>query len=206
MLCPGRRGRKSRGWKASWPFTTSRLQSINNIAIRVQAEQFQATLDQITRIWERVYPDQKLAYSFLDETVARFYEKEQRMARLVNLATCIALLISCLGVYGLSAFTAARRAKEISIRKVLGASVTGVVALLSQDYVKKLVLLSAVLAFPVAFYFMQRWLADFAYHVDIEWWMFVLATGLAVLVTLLTVSFQSLRAALARPVDALRSE
>ncbi len=119
--------------------------------------------------------------------------------------TGIAILICCLGLYGLVSFTVGQRTKEIGIRKVLGASVASIVALLSHDFLK-LVLIAIAIASPVAWYAMNQWLADFAYKIDIGWWIFVLAGGLAMSIALLTVSFQSVKAALMNPVKSLRSE
>ena len=127
------------------------------------------------------------------------------MASLVGSLTGIAILISCLGLFGLAAFAAERRTKEIGIRKVLGASVAGITALLAKDFLK-LVLIAIVLASPIAYYFMNIWLSDFAYRIDIQWWMFAVAGLVAIVVAFLTVSFQSIRAALMNPVKSLRSE
>ena len=117
----------------------------------------------------------------------------------------MAIFISCLGLFGLATFTAERRVKEIGVRKVLGASVMGIISLLSKDFLKP-VLLALVLATPLAWYFMKNWLTDFAYRIEIEWWMFALTGFLAIGVALLTVGFQSVKAALANPVESLRSE
>ena len=117
----------------------------------------------------------------------------------------LTILISCLGLFGLAAFTAEQRTKEIGVRKVLGASVVSIVTLLSKDFLK-LVLIAIVLASPIAWYAMTKWLQDFAYKIDIEWWVFALAGLLAVSIALLTVSFQSVKAALMNPVNSLRSE
>ena len=164
-----------------------------------------ATLASIEEQWNAIHPDKKFEYEFLDDRIARLYEKEQKTSRLVNTATAIAILISCMGLFGLATFTAEQRTKEISIRKVLGASVAGIVALLSKDFLK-LVFIALILAAPVAWWAMNEWLKGFAYKVDIEWWVFALAGLLAVFIALLTISFQSIRAALMNPVKSLRSE
>ncbi len=117
----------------------------------------------------------------------------------------LAIALSCLGLFGMAVFSIERRTKEIGIRKVLGASVSGVVTLLSKDFVK-LVLMANVIAWPVAWYGMNKWLQDFAYRIDLGWWVFALASGVALLIALLTVSAQAIRAALANPVEALRYE
>jgi putative ABC transport system permease protein len=127
------------------------------------------------------------------------------MGRVVSIFTIISIFIACLGLFGLAAFTAELRTKEIGVRKVLGASVHGLVALLSRDFVR-LVLLSAVLAFPIAWWAMNKWLEDFAYRIEIRWWVFALSGLIALLIALLTVSFQAIKAAMANPVKSLRSE
>jgi len=157
------------------------------------------------RLWKKFNPEYPFEYTFVDEAYNRLYQSEERIGQLFNFFSGIAILISCLGLFGLATFTAEQRTKEIGIRKVLGASVTSIVALLSKDFLK-LVLIAIVIATPIAWYAMNEWLADFAYKIDISWWVFALAGGLAVGITLLTVSFQSVKAALMNPVESLRSE
>jgi putative ABC transport system permease protein len=181
-----------------------------NIGVRLTSKgktvnDLKATLASIEQQWKEVHPDKKFEYEFMDDRIAKLYEKEQKTSRLVNTATTIAILISCMGLFGLATFTAEQRTKEISIRKVLGASVAGIVALLSKDFLK-LVFIALILAVPVAWWAMDKWLQSFAYKVDIEWWVFALAGAMAVLIALLTISFQSIRAALMNPVKSLRSE
>ena len=118
---------------------------------------------------------------------------------------CIAILIACLGLFGLSAFAISQRVKEIGVRKVLGANVSTIVALLSKDFLK-LVLIAAIIAFPIAWYAMSRWLQDFAYRTNIQWWVFILAGIIAACIALFTISFQAIKAALANPVKSLRTE
>ena len=130
---------------------------------------------------------------------------EQRMAKVALVFAGLAIFIACLGLFALAAFAAERRTKEIGIRKVLGANVANVTGLLTKDFLK-LVVVSFVVAFPVAYFFMDKWLQDFAYRIDIQWWMFLVAGAVAVAVAFLTVSFQSVKAALANPVKSLRSE
>ncbi|GHB83709.1 ABC transporter permease [Persicitalea jodogahamensis] len=155
--------------------------------------------------WNELVPGEPFSYSFLDEDFQRNYAADARTARIVNSFTIISILISCLGLFGLAAFAAQQRIKEIGVRKVLGASVVSIVSLLSKDFLK-LVVAAIVIATPLSWYFMNRWLQDFAYKVDIEWWMFLLAGAGAVGIALLTVSFQSIKAALMNPVKSLRSE
>ncbi|MBO0937481.1 ABC transporter permease [Fibrella sp. HMF5335] len=157
------------------------------------------------RIWKASYPDKPFKYTFLDDSFAQLYKTEQKAGQLFNVFAGIAVLISCLGLFGLATFSAERRHREIGVRKVLGASVQNIVALLSKDFLK-LVLVAIVIASPLAWYAMNRWLQTFAYHVAMPWWVFVLAGLLAVVTALLTISFQSIRAALTNPVKSLRSE
>lgn len=144
-------------------------------------------------------------YQFLDEQIASFYEIETLTTRLINVFTGIAMLICCLGLYGLVSYVVVQRTKEIGVRKVLGASVVSIVTLLSKDFLK-LVLIAIVIASPIGWWAMHRWLQDFAYRIDIAWWVFALAGLLAVSIALITVSFQSIRAALTNPVKSLRSD
>ena len=143
--------------------------------------------------------------TFFDESIAEFYTDESRFSAICKGFGGLAIFISCLGLLGLAAHAAQRRTKEIGIRKVLGASVAGITALLAKDFLK-LVLIAIVLASPIAYYFMNIWLSDFAYRIDIQWWMFAVAGLVAIVVAFLTVSFQSIRAALMNPVKSLRSE
>ncbi len=157
------------------------------------------------RLSKRDAPNVPFEYTFLDETYDRMYRTEQRTGNLFNFFAGVAILISCLGLFGLAAFTAEQRTKEIGVRKVLGASVANIVALLSKDFLK-LVVVAIVLASPVAWYAMNQWLANFAYKISIGWWVFALAGLLAVGIALLTVSFQSVKTALMNPVKSLRAE
>ncbi|GAB4017247.1 permease prefix domain 2-containing transporter [Spirosoma koreense] len=170
-----------------------------------QLSEIKTTLAGIEQAWKTVYPDNRFDYTFLDDSIAKLYEKEQKTAQLVNTATIIAILISCMGLFGLATFTAEQRTKEIGIRKVLGASVASIMALLSVDFLK-LVVVALLIASPIAWWAMGQWLSDFAYKVELSWWIFALAGLLAVGIALLTVSFQSLKAALVNPVKSLRTE
>ncbi|HMQ62076.1 MAG TPA: ABC transporter permease [Flavilitoribacter sp.] len=180
----------------------------NNLAVKLSGRDPEAVRETISRIgdlWKEVYPDHPFGYTFLDDTIAQFFEKERKTGSLVNRVTFISLFISCLGLYGLSTFTVTQRAKEISIRKILGSSVTAITGLLTRDFLW-LVMIASVIAFPVAWYFMHGWLEDFAYHVQISWWMFAMAGIVSLAAVLVTVGFQSVKAALANPVKSLRNE
>lgn len=156
-------------------------------------------------VFEKFNPGKVFKYKFADEEYDQMYKTEARVGSLFNLFAGLAVLISCLGLLGLATFAAQHRAKEIGIRKVLGASIASVVGLLAQDFLR-LVLLAVAIASPIAYWLVQKWLTDFAYRIDLQWWMFGVAGAVAVAVAFLTVGFQSLRAALANPVKSLRSE
>jgi len=167
--------------------------------------QWQATLKTIKKQWDKLYPPDTFQYHFYDETLEAMYVQERQLAKLINLATAITILISCLGLFGLATLTAFQRTKEIGIRKVLGATISGIVTLLSKDFIQ-LICLAFLIASPIAWWFMSKWLEDFTYRIAIEWWMFALAGLSAVCLALLTVSFQAIKAAKANPVDSLRNE
>jgi putative ABC transport system permease protein len=162
-------------------------------------------ISQIENEWKKLYPDAGINYSFLDESITWLFEKDQQTAWLMNAAMIITIFISCMGLFGLVMFTAERRTKEIGIRKVLGASVINITTMLSKDFISQ-VLISILIASPVAWYFMNKWLEDFAYRVNISWWVFALAGIIALSIALLTVSFQAIKAAIANPVKSLRTE
>jgi len=151
------------------------------------------------------YPQNVFDYGFVDKDLEALYTSEQQMGSLFNVFSVLAIFISCLGLYGLSAYTTQRRFKEIGVRKVLGASVGGIVSLLAREFLLP-VLLATLIAFPVAGWAMNKWLHAFAYQIGLEWWYFAVGAGLALLVALCTVSYQSFKAARANPVKSLRSE
>ncbi len=146
-----------------------------------------------------------LDYQFLDENYQALYAAEQRVSTLSRYFAGIAILISCLGLFGLAAFTAERRLKEIGIRKILGASDFGIVRLLSGDFTK-MVLIAIVIALPISYFIAQRWLQDFAFSIDLEWWYFAGAGGMALLIAWLSVGFQTIKAARVNPVECLKDE
>ena len=183
----------------------SRADWYRQAGIRVSGNDPARTVQHIRQTWQQLFPDEVFEYEFMDEQLAKLYETETLTARLINAFTGIAILICCLGLYGLVSHVVVQRTKEIGIRKVLGASVASIVTLLSKDFLK-LVLLAIVIATPIAWYAMNRWLQGFAYKITIEWWVFALSGLLAVSIALLTVSYQSIKAALTNPVKSLRSE
>ena len=174
-------------------------------SVRVRPENLDETLALMEQTWTTFEPTHPFTYSFLDQQFAQLYLAEAQVSKLLNYATALAIFIACLGLFGLAAFTAEQRTKEIGIRKVLGASVGSIVVLLSKDFVR-LVVLAFVLAAPLAYLAMTRWLDDFAYRVEISWRIFLMAGLLALAIALLTVSYQAIRAAVGNPVKALRYE
>jgi len=175
------------------------------VAARLHPGTEKSALEKTAQLWTAAMPNAPFEYDFLDESFARMYRSEAKMGSILSVFTGLALFIGCLGLFALAAFTAERRTKEIGVRKVLGASVASITGLLASDFLK-LVVIAIAIASPVAYYFMQKWLADFAYRIDIQWWMFAVAGAAAVAIAFLTVGFQSVRAALTNPVQSLRSE
>lgn len=179
--------------------------NLGRLSVRIAGQDIQGTLDRIASTWESRFPDRPFRYEFLDQRFENLYAREQTQQLLFSIFSGIAIFISCLGLLGLSIFMAELRIKEIGIRKVLGASVYNLVTLLSGDFLK-LVFIAILIASPIAWYVMNKWLDSFAYRITLQWWMFGLAGMLAVAIALLTISFQSVKAALANPVKSLRSE
>lgn len=163
------------------------------------------TVDQVEQLWKKMAPGQPFSYRFMDEDFNNVYRSEQRVGQIFITFATISIIIGCLGLFGLSAYTAERRTKEIGVRKVLGASVANIVALLSKEFLR-LIIIAILIGIPIAWFGMNLWLNDFAYHVDLAWWMFLAAGAIAITIALLTVSFQSIKAALMNPVRSLRSE
>ena len=176
-----------------------------SIIVRTKAGQSKQAIASMEKTWKQFNPGFPFQYFFTDDEIAKTYKAENTVSKLSRYFAFLAIFISCLGLFGLVTFTAEQRTKEIGIRKVLGASVTGIIQMLSTDFLK-LVLLASLIAFPIAWWAMDNWLADYAYKVDIGWWIFPIAGITAMLIALLTVSFQAIKAAFANPVTALRSE
>jgi len=170
-----------------------------------RSENIPETIAFIEKTWKQFVPERPLEFSFLDESLNQLYRDEIRVSQLVGTFTLLAIVVACLGLFGLAAFTAEQRTKEIGVRKVLGASVRNIVLLLSKEFAK-LVLIANVIAWPVAYFATHDWLQNFAYRVDIAWWVFMLAGVTALLIALGTVGYQAIRAALANPIEALRYE
>jgi len=179
--------------------------TINYIFVKVKPNSLVHAFDEIKNSWHRQYPNAEFVGSWLNENTERQYLNERRLSGIFVSGAALAIVISCIGLLAISIMIVLQRTKEIGIRKVLGSSVGGIVWLLSVDFVK-LVLLAAVIAFPVAWWLMNNWLQSFAYRVTIQWWVFALSTLLAIVLAFITISFQSIKAALANPVKSLRSE
>ena len=175
------------------------------LSVKLAGSDMQQSIQQIKSTWEQQVKSRPFQYFFLDETYAKLYKAEQNFKSIFFYVTVIAIFIACLGLFGLSAFTIAQRTKEIGIRKVLGASVTGIVGMLSADFIK-LVAIAALIALPLAWWAMHQWLLDFVYRVNIGWWVFVAAIAVAILIALVTISFQAIKAAVTNPVKSLRTE
>ena len=175
------------------------------IIASTRTSNYKELLSKIEAAWKKNIPEEPFSYSFLDQKVQQQYESEISLSRIINLFTVIAILISCLGLFGLAAFSAQQRSKEIGVRKVLGASVTSVVRLLSNEFLK-LVMIAFIISAPVAWLASEKWLEGFAYKADISWWMFAIAAVVVMAIALLTVSFQAIRAGMSNPVDALKTE
>jgi putative ABC transport system permease protein len=176
-----------------------------NTSIKISGTNIPAALAHIEKTWKKFLPETPYQYTFLDENFERLYVSEERQKTIFTFFAFIAIFIACLGLFGLSAFAISQRIKEIGIRKVLGADVNTIVALLSKDFLK-LVLLAAIIAFPIAWYAMDSWLQDFAYRIKVAWWVFIVAGIIAGIIAFLTISFQAIKAAIANPVKSLRSE
>jgi putative ABC transport system permease protein len=179
--------------------------SANAISFRYKGQETATVVAALEKQWNKMAPGQPFSVRFLDEAFGRTYADERRVGKIVGLFALLSILISCLGLFGLATFMAEQRTKEIGIRKVLGASIAGITGLLAKDFLK-LVLIAIVIASPLAYYFMNQWLSDFAYRIEMQWWMFALAGVLAVGIAFLTVGGQAVKAALANPVKSLRSE
>ena len=175
------------------------------LSLKVTGEDLPGTIAQVEAIWKKLAPQRPFLYSFLDEDFNTQYQSDFRFRQIFTTFSILAILIACLGLLGLATYTAEQRTKEIGIRKVLGADIGSIVGLLSKDFIK-LVLIAIVVATPLAWFAMNKWLEGFAYQVPIHWWIFGIAGLLSIVVALFTISFQSIRAALMNPVNSLKSE
>lgn len=177
----------------------------SEISVKLTPGDLPGTIAQIKKKYDAFFPGNLFDYSFLDERFNRQYENERLFSRAFGIFAALAIIVACLGLFGLAMFSTIQRTKEIGVRKVLGASVSNILVLLSKDFVK-LVVIASLIAFPVSWYVMHKWLQDFSYRISISWWLFIVAGAAALLVALLTVSFQAVKAAIANPVKSLRTE
>ncbi|HKR05925.1 MAG TPA: FtsX-like permease family protein, partial [Bacteroidia bacterium] len=180
-------------------------QFYGSIAVRIKPENISATINQIDHAWINVTGKNAPLSSFMDDDFAALYKTENNMQSILGVFTALSVFVACLGLFGLTAFTVKQRFREIGIRKVLGANVSGIVRLLSKDLLR-LVCISILIGSPLAWLSVNMWLQDFAYRISISWWTFAFAGGIAIVIAFLTVSFQSLQAAIANPVKSLRTE
>ncbi|HMK04584.1 MAG TPA: FtsX-like permease family protein [Ferruginibacter sp.] len=177
----------------------------NRISLKIAGNNISSALAKTEAVWKKFLPNAPYEYTFMDENFENLYESEQKQSSIFTVFAFIAIFIACLGLFGLSAFSITQRIKEIGIRKVLGATIPNIVGLLSKDFLK-LVAISALIAFPIAWYAMNSWLQDFAYRTNISWWIFIIAGIIAAAIALFTISFQAIKAAIANPVKNLRTE
>ena len=170
----------------------------------MKAGNVQDNINILKKAWQAVAPNQDFEYHFLDESLGAAYEQEQKSATVVKIASGLSIFIACMGLFGLATLTVTRRTKEIGIRKVLGANATQLVKLLS-DFLL-LIVIAALVAFPLAWWAMNKWLSDFAYRTSISWWVFAIAAIVSIAIAFVTISTQAVKAALMNPVQSLRTE
>jgi putative ABC transport system permease protein len=175
------------------------------VFVRIKSENYHSTIDHITHVWNEFNPDEPLQFSFVDDQLNQLYQGEEKLIVLFSYFTFITIFIACLGLFGLAAFTAEQRTKEIGIRKVLGSSVLKIVSLLSKDFTK-LVAISFLIACPISYLIMRGWLQNFAYRTTMSWWIFIVSGVLALFIALITVSVQTMKSATSNPVKALKYE
>jgi putative ABC transport system permease protein len=176
-----------------------------NISVKINGSNTAAAIAFIKSKWDSIYPDYPFEYQFLDDHFNEVYKADNQVSQIVGILAGLAIFISCLGLFGLASHSAEKRVKEIGVRKVLGASVQRIVLLLSGNFLK-LVLIANIIAWPLAWYAMSKWLTGFAYRINITWITFAIIALISVLIALITISFQAIKAAVANPVKSLRSE
>jgi len=174
-------------------------------SIKLSTTNMASTMQSIKKIWQQTFPNYVYEYSFLDDKIASFYQQENQLSQLYKIFAAIAIFLSCLGLYGLASFMAVQRIKEVGIRKVLGATAGNIVYLFSKEFII-LISIAFAIATPIAWYFMNQWLNDYAYRIDISWPVFLIGGIAAIVIAILTICFQAIKAAVANPVKSLRSE
>ncbi len=175
------------------------------VAIKLATTNISSTMESIKKIWQQTFPNYVYEYKFLDDKIASFYKQEAQLSQLYKIFAAIAIFLSCLGLYGLASFMAVQRIKEVGIRKVLGATAGNIVYLFSKEFII-LIAIAFLIATPMSWYFMHQWLQDYAYRINISWWLFATGGLVAIIIALLTISFQAIKAAIANPVKSLRTE
>jgi putative ABC transport system permease protein len=176
-----------------------------HLLVKVSSNNIRQTISFVERKWKQLVPYMPFEYKFLDEDFTTLYKSELQLGEVMNLCAAIAMILACAGLFGLSSYVVQRRVKEIGIRKILGASLLNIIGIISENFIK-LVLIAIVIGSNVAYFMMKHWLQDFAYRIEIRWWIFAVAGALSIGIALVTVSFQAVKAAIANPVDSLRSE
>jgi ABC-type antimicrobial peptide transport system permease subunit len=174
-------------------------------SLKLSTTNIASSMQSIKKIWEQTFPNNVYEYRFLDDKVASFYKQENQLSQLYKIFAAIAIFLSCLGLYGLASFMAVQRIKEVGIRKVLGATAGNIVYLFSKEFII-LISIAFLIATPLAWYFMNKWLQDYAYRINISWWLFAAGGLAAIIIALVTISFQAIKAAIANPVKSLRTE
>ena len=174
-------------------------------SIKLATTNISSTMQSVKKIWQKTFPDYVYEYRFLDDKIAGFYKQENQLSQLYKIFAAIAILLSCLGLYGLASFMAVQRIKEVGIRKVLGATASNIVYLFSKEFIL-LISIAFVIATPIAWYFMHQWLQNYPFRIELSWWIFIIGGFASVLIALITVCFQAIKAAIANPVKSLRSE
>jgi putative ABC transport system permease protein len=180
-------------------------ESTGSAIFKVRTTSVSGLLSSVEQTWKKMAPGMPFSYRFLDDAFDRMYRAEQRVGQISIAFSILAILVACMGLFGLATYAAEQRLKEIGIRKVLGASVTSIVKMLSADFMK-LILISALIAFPISWWAMHNWLANFAFRINIAWWVYIVAAGIAFFIALTTISFQAIKAAVSNPVNSLRAE
>jgi len=183
--------------QADWGF--------NNMSVKINGSKPKEAIAFIQTVWRKNCPDIPFEYQFLDEHFEDIYRADSQISTIVGSLAILAIIISCLGLFGLASYSAEKRVKEVGIRKVLGASLDNIVLMLSRDFLKY-VLIAIVIAWPLSWIAVYKWLQDYAYRVNISWWVFAIAGAVAMFIALVTVSFQAIKAAITNPVKSLRTE
>ncbi len=174
-------------------------------SIKLSTTNMASAMQSIKKIWEQTFPNNVYEYRFLDDKIASFYKQENQLSQLYKIFAAIAIFLSCLGLYGLASFMAVQRIKEVGIRKVLGATAANIVYLFSKEFIV-LIAIAFAIATPIAWYYMHQWLQNYAYRINISWWIFLAGGLAAIIIALATISFQAIKAAVANPVKSLRTE